>query len=283
MTINYEVIVTCAVTGAGDTVDKHPAIPVTPEQVASAAIEAADAGAAIVHIHVRDPETGAGSRDIELFRQSVEQVRASGRDVLINLTAGMGGDLIVDDDDPATPGPGSDLVNAETRMAHVEALRPDIASLDYVQTPNMLRTMATRYREIGVKPELEVFDLGHLRFANQMVQEGLLDDPPMYQICLGIPWGADATTATMSTMASQVPAHAVWSGFGISRMQMPMVAQAMLLGGNARVGLEDNLYLERGVHASNGELVSKAIRIITELGGRACSADEARGKLGLRG
>ena len=295
MTINYEVIVTCAVTGAGDTVDKHPAIPVTPEQVASAAIEAADAGAAIVHIHVRDPETGAGSRDIELFRQSVEQVRASGRDVLINLTAGMGGDLIVADDDPATPGPGSDLVNAETRMAHVEALRPDIASLDcgsinfsddnviYVQTPNMLRTMAARYREIGVKPELEVFDLGHLRFANQMVQEGLLDDPPMYQICLGIPWGADATTATMSTMASQVPAHAGWSGFGISRMQMPMVAQAMLLGGNARVGLEDNLYLERGVHASNGELVSKAIRIITELGGRACSADEARGKLGLRG
>ena len=157
MTINYEVIVTCAVTGAGDTVDKHPAIPVTPEQVANAAIEAADAGAAIVHIHVRDPKTGAGSRDIELFRQSVDRVRASGRDVLINLTAGMGGDLIVDDDDPATPAPGSDLVNAQTRMAHVEALRPDIASLDcgsinfsddnviYVQTPNMLRTMATRY------------------------------------------------------------------------------------------------------------------------------------------
>jgi uncharacterized protein (DUF849 family) len=295
MTINYEVIVTCAVTGAGDTVDKHPAIPVTPEQVANAAIEAADAGAAIVHIHVRDPKTGAGSRDIELFRQSVDRVRASGRDVLINLTAGMGGDLVVDDDDPATPAPGSDLVNAQTRMAHVEALRPDIASLDcgsinfsddnviYVQTPNMLRTMATRYREIGVKPELEVFDLGHLRFANQMVQEGLVDDPPMYQICLGIPWGADATTATMATMASQVPTHAVWSGFGISRMQMPMVAQAMLLGGNVRVGLEDNLYLERGVHASNGELVSKAIRIIKELGGRACSVDEARHKLGLSG
>ena len=295
MTINYEVIVTCAVTGAGDTVDKHPAIPVTPEQVANAAIEAADAGAAIVHIHVRDPKTGAGSRDIELFRQSVDRVRASGRDVLINLTAGMGGALVVDDDDPATPAPGSDLVNAQTRMAHVEVLRPDIASLDcgsinfgddnviYVQTPNMLRTMATRYREIGVKPELEVFDLGHLRFANQMVQEGLVDDPPMYQICLGIPWGADATTATMATMASQVPAHAVWSGFGISRMQMPMVAQAMLLGGNVRVGLEDNLYLERGVHASNGELVSKAIRIIKELGGRACSVDEARHKLGLSG
>ena len=199
MTINYEVIVTCAVTGAGDTVDKHPAIPVTPEQVANAAIEAADAGAAIVHIHVRDPKTGAGSRDIELFRQSVDRVRSSGRDVLSNLTAGMGGDLVVDDDDPATPAPGSDLVNAQTRMAHVEVLRPDIASLDcgsinfgddnviYVQTPNMLRTMATRYREIGVKPELEVFDLGHLRFANQMVQEGLVDDPPMYQICLGIP------------------------------------------------------------------------------------------------
>jgi len=293
MEMNREVVVTCAVTGAGDTVDKHPAIPVTPEQIASSAIEAADAGAAIVHIHVRDPETGQGSRDVALFRETVERVRASGRDVLINLTAGMGGDLIIDDDDPSVAGPGSDMVNAETRMAHVEALRPDIATLDcgtinfsdtnyiYVQTPNMLRKMARRYQEIGVKPEMEVFDLGHLRFANQLVQEGIINAPAMYQICLGIPWGAGADSATMTAMVGQLPPQVFWSGFGISRTQMPMVAQAMLLGGNVRVGLEDNLYLEKGVPASNAELVEKAIRIIRDLGGRVCTADEARNKLGI--
>ena len=293
MEMNREVVVTCAVTGAGDTVDKHPAIPVTPEQVANAAIEAADAGAAIVHIHVRDPETGQGSRDVTLFREAVERVRASGRDVLINLTAGMGGDLIIDDDDPSVAGPGSDMVNAETRMAHVEALRPDIATLDcgtinfsdsnyiYVQTPNMLRKMARRYQEIGVKPEMEVFDLGHLRFANQLVHEGIINAPAMYQICLGIPWGAGADSATMTAMVGQLPPQVFWSGFGISRAQMPMVAQAMLLGGNVRVGLEDNLYLEKGVPASNAELVEKAIRIIRDLGGRVCTADETRNKLGI--
>ena len=293
MEMNREVVVTCAVTGAGDTVDKHPAIPVTPEQVANAAIEAADAGAAIVHIHVRDPETGQGSRDVTLFREAVERVRASGRDVLINLTAGMGGDLIIDDDDPSVAGPGSDMVNAETRMAHVEALRPDIATLDcgtinfsdsnyiYVQTPNMLRKMARRYQEIGVKPEMEVFDLGHLRFANQLVHEGIINAPAMYQICLGIPWGAGADSATMTAMVGQLPPQVFWSGFGISRTQMPMVAQAMLLGGNVRVGLEDNLYLEKGVPASNAELVEKAIRIIRDLGGRVCTADETRNKLGI--
>ena len=293
MEMNREVVVTCAVTGAGDTVDKHPAIPITPEQVANAAIEAADAGAAIVHIHVRDPETGQGSRDVTLFREAVERVRASGRDVLINLTAGMGGDLIIDDDDPSVAGPGSDMVNAETRMAHVEALRPDIATLDcgtinfsdsnyiYVQTPNMLRKMARRYQEIGVKPEMEVFDLGHLRFANQLVHEGIINAPAMYQICLGIPWGAGADSATMTAMVGQLPPQVFWSGFGISRTQMPMVAQAMLLGGNVRVGLEDNLYLEKGVPASNAELVEKAIRIIRDLGGRVCTADETRNKLGI--
>jgi uncharacterized protein (DUF849 family) len=293
MEMNREVVVTCAVTGAGDTVDKHPAIPVTPEQVAIAAIEAADAGAAIVHIHVRDPETGQGSRDVELFREAVGRVRDSGRDVLINLTAGMGGDLIIDDDDPSVAGPGSDMVNADTRIAHVEELRPDIATLDcgtinfsdsnyiYVQTPNMLRKMAKRYQELGVKPEMEVFDLGHLRFANQLVREGLIDAPAMYQICLGIPWGAGADSATMTAMVGQLPPGVFWSGFGISRTQMPMVAQAMLLGGNVRVGLEDNLYLEKGVPASNGDLVEKAIRIIVDLGGRPCTVDETRSKLGI--
>ena len=285
MEMNTEVVVTCAVTGAGDTVGKHPDVPVTPEQVANAAI---------VHIHARDPETGIGSRDVDLFKDTVERIRNSGRDVLINLTAGMGGDLVVDDDDPTVAGPGTDMVNAETRIKHVELLRPDIATLDcgtinfsdsnyiYVQTPNMLRSMAARYQEIGVKPEMEVFDLGHLRFANQMLSEGLIDAPAMYQVCLGIPWGAGADPATMNAMVGQLPPNVFWSGFGISRAQMPMVAQAMLLGGNVRVGLEDNLYLERGVFASNGELVEKAIRIVRELGGRPCSADEARAKLRIK-
>jgi len=293
MAMNTNVVVTCAVTGAGDTVDKHPAIPITPEQIANSAIEAADAGAAIVHLHVRDPQTGKGSRDIALFKDVVERVRNSGRNVLINLTAGMGGDLIIDDDNPQVPAEGTDLITAEQRMAHVELLRPDIATLDcgtinfdnanyvYVQTPNMLRTMATRYAEIGVKPEMEVFDLGHLRFANQMVAEGLIKGPAMYQICLGIPWGAGADSATMNAMVNQLPSDVFWSGFGISRAQMPMVAQAVLLGGNARVGLEDNLFLEKGVPASNAQLVEKAVRIIGDLGGRVCDADEAREKLGI--
>ena len=293
MTMNTNVVVSCAVTGAGDTVDKHPAIPVTPEQIANSAIEAADAGAAIVHLHVRDPKTGKGSRDINLFKETVELVRNSGRNVLINLTAGMGGDLVVDDENPEVPAEGTDLVSAEERMAHVELLRPDIASLDcgtinfdnsnyvYIQTPNMLRAMAARYAEIGVKPEMEVFDLGHLRFANQMVSEGLIKGPPMYQVCLGIPWGAGADSATMTAMVGQLPRDAFWSGFGISRTQMPMAAQAMLLGGNVRVGLEDNLYLERGVPASNATLVEKAVRIIRDLGGQVCDADQARERLGL--
>ena len=293
MAMNTNMIVTCAVTGAGDTVDKHPAIPVTPEQIATSAIEAADAGAAIVHLHVRDPQTGKGSRDTALFKDVVERVRNSGRNVLINLTAGMGGDLVVDDDNPQVPAEGTDLITAEQRMAHVELLRPDIATLDcgtinfdnanyvFVQTPNMLRTMAARYAEIGVKPEMEVFDLGHLRFADQMVAEGLIKGPAMYQICLGIPWGAGADPATMNAMVNQLPSGVVWSGFGISRTQMPMVAQAMLLGGNARVGLEDNLYLEKGVPASNAQLVEKAVRIFGDLGGRVCDADEAREKLGI--
>jgi uncharacterized protein (DUF849 family) len=293
MTMNTNVVVTCAVTGAGDTVDKHPAIPVTPEQIANSAIEAADAGAAIVHLHVRDPKTGKGSRDINLFKETVELVRNSGRNVLINLTAGMGGDLVVDDENPQVPGEGTDLISAEERMAHVELLRPDIATLDcgtinfdnanyvYIQTPNMLRAMAARYAEIGVKPEMEVFDLGHLRFANQMVSEGLIKGPAMYQVCLGIPWGAGADSATMTAMVGQLPQDVFWSGFGISRTQMPMVAQAMLLGGNVRVGLEDNLYLERGVPASNATLVEKAVRIIRDLGGQVCDADQARERLGL--
>lgn len=292
--MNYEVILTCAVTGGGDTVGKHPAIPVTPRQIADAAIEAAKAGASIVHCHVRDPSTGKGGRDLECYRAMVGHIRASGVDIVINLTCGMGGDLTVDDGDPMKPGPGSDVVDWRARIAHVEELLPEMCTLDCgtmnfgdgntvsVQTPNILRAMAKRVRELGVKPELEVFDAGQLWFAKRMYEEGLLADPPLFQMCLGIPWGAPSDTATMSYMASQLPPNAVWAGFGISRMQMPMVAQAMVLGGNCRVGLEDNLYLEKGVFATNGQLVEKAGRIVRELGGRIMTPAQTRQKLKLK-
>ena len=290
--MNREVIVSCAVTGSGDTVGKHPDIPVTPEQIANAAIEAAKAGAAVAHMHVREPDSGAPSRNLAYYSEVVERVRDSDTDVVINLTAGMGGDFYPDDDDPSQPGPGTDMVGPHQRLEHVEALLPEICSLDcgtlnfgvgtYISTPAMLRTMAARIKELGVKPELECFDTGHVRFANQLIQEGLVDDPPLFQICLGIPWGAPATTDAMKTMADMVPDGAHWAGFGISAMEMPMVAQAVLLGGHVRVGLEDNLYLERGVFASNGQLVEKAIKIIELMGARAVTPAEAREKLGLR-
>lgn len=293
--MNNEVIVSCAVTGAGDTVGKHDGVPVTPEQIATATIEAAKAGAAIAHIHVRDPETGLGSRDPALFREVVERVRASDTDVVINLTAGMGGDWVPSADDPAMPGPGTDMVGAQERLAHVEELLPEICSLDcgtlnfgnddtiYISTPPTLRKMAELTSQWGVKPELEVFELGHVRFARQMVEEGLIQNPPLFQICLGIPWGADHSVDIMKTMRDQLPPDAAWAGFGISRMQMPMVAAAVLLGGNVRVGLEDNLYLERGVLATNAQLVERAIEIIERLGARTLTPAQTRQKLKLRG
>ncbi|MGR3312229.1 3-keto-5-aminohexanoate cleavage protein [Roseovarius indicus] len=293
--MNFEVVLTCAVTGAGDTTGKSPHVPVTPRQVADAAIEAAKAGAAIAHLHVRDPETGKGSRDVGLFEEAVALVRESETDVVINLTAGMGGDWSPSADDPAMPGPGTDMIGPEERLAHVKACMPEICSLDcgtlnfsdtddiYISTPPTLRRMAGLVQEWGVKPELEVFDLGHIRFAKQMVAEGLIADPPMFQLCLGIPWGADATVETMAAMKAQLPAGASWASFGISRMQMPMLAAAVAMGGNVRVGLEDNIYLDRGVLATNGQLVSRAVEIIERMGGRAVTPQEARNKLKLRG
>jgi uncharacterized protein (DUF849 family) len=293
--MNYEVIVTCAVTGAGDTVGKHPSIPVTPKQIADAAIEAAKAGATVAHCHVRDPNTGKPSRDPALYRELVERVRSSGVDVILNLTAGMGGDLEIGaGEKPLEFGAGTDLVGALTRLVHVEELLPEICTLDcgtlnfgdgdyiYVSTPAQLRAGAKRIQELGVKPELEVFDTGHLWFAKQMLKEGLLDDKPLFQLCLGIPWGAPADTTTMKAMVDNLPPGALWSGFGIGRMQMPMVAQAVLLGGNVRVGLEDNIWLDKGVFASNGTLVERAIEIITRLGARALTPEEGRKKLGLK-
>ena len=290
-----DVIITCAVTGAGETTDKSHLVPVTPEEIATSAIEAARAGAAVVHIHVRDLQTKAGSRDPELFRQAVELVRQSDVDVVINLTAGMGGDWVPSDEDPSMPGPGTDMIGPEERLEHVVLCKPDICSLDcgtmnfgngsytYINTAPYLRKMAAMVQELGVKPELEVFDLGQIRLARALVDEGLIDAPPMFQLCLGIPWGAGADTETMAAMKQALPADALWAGFGISRMQMPMVAQAVLLGGNVRVGLEDNIYLDRGVLASNADLVTRAREIIERLGARVVGADEARQMMHLSG
>lgn len=293
--MNYEVIVTCAVTGAGDTTTKHPGVPVTPKQIAEAAIEAAKAGAAIAHIHVRDPETGKGSRDPKLFAEVVDRIRSSDTDIVINLTAGMGGDWVPSEADPSMPGPGTDMIGPLERLTHVKELLPEICSLDcgtlnfgngeeiYISTPPTLRKMAALAKEWGVKPELEVFELGHIRFARQMIAEGLIDDPPMFQICLGIPWGADHTVDTLKVMKDHLPGDASWTSFGISKMQMPIAAASVAMGGNVRVGLEDNIYLDRGVLASNGQLVERAVGIIERMGARAVTPAEARKRLNLRG
>jgi uncharacterized protein (DUF849 family) len=290
--MNNDVIISCAVTGAGDTTSRSNLVPVTPRQIADSAIEAAKAGAAVVHVHVRDPQTGQGSRDPALFKKTVDMIRDSGVDMIINLTAGMGGDWVPSEGDPSLPGPGTDMIGPEARLTHVVECKPDICSLDcgtmnfggnytYINTAPYLRTMAKIVQELGVKPELEVFDLGQVRLARSLIEDGLIDAPPMFQICLGIPWGAGADTETMAAMKQALPADAIWAGFGISKMQMPMVAQAILLGGNVRVGLEDNIYLDRGVLASNGMLVERAVEIIERMGARVLGPDEARSKIGL--
>jgi uncharacterized protein (DUF849 family) len=282
------------VTGSGSSVGKHPAIPVTPEEIATAAIEAARAGAAIAHIHVRDPDSGRPSRRVSLYREVVERIRENETDVVINLTTGMGGDLFLGpDENPLELTGDTDLVGQLERMRHVEELLPEICSLDcgsfnydegnyvYVSTPGMLRLGAQRLQAIGVKPELEVFDLGHLSFARALQDEGLLDDPPLFQVCLGIRWGAAAGTRNFLAMVDQLPEGANWAGFGVGAMEMPMVAQAVLLGGNVRVGLEDNLYLDRGVFASNAQLVERARKIVELMGAKIQTPEQARQTLGL--
>lgn len=295
MPMNQDVIITAALTGAGDTVRKSPHVPVTPEQIAKSAVEAAEAGAAAVHIHVRDPETGEPARDPRLYRETVERIKETGTDVIINLTAGMGGDLVVD---PARPLeqlgtlPGTDLVGGLDRLPHVEELLPDICTLDcgslnfgdnlYVSTPEMLRQGARRIQELGVRPELEIFDTGHLWFAKQLHAEGLLDDPTVFQLCMGIPWGAPADPGVLQSMVNMLPDGAQWASFAIGRMQMPWVAQSILLGGHVRVGLEDNLYLGKGNKATNAQLVERAVQITEGIGARVATPDEARAKLGLK-
>ncbi|RSN61774.1 NADPH:quinone reductase [Streptomyces sp. WAC 04229] len=293
MPMTENVIITCALTGAGDTVRKSPHVPVTPEQIARNAVEAAAAGAAVVHIHVRDPETGAPSRDPKLYREVVERVKETGTDVVINLTAGMGGDLVIDPDDPLTHLPGTDLVSGLERLPHVEDLLPDICTLDcgslnfgdgsnlYVSTPDMLRAGARRIQELGVRPELEIFDTGQLWFAKQLLAEGLLDDPTVFQLCMGIPWGAPADPGVLQSMVNMLPDGARWASFALGRMQMPWVAQSILLGGHVRVGLEDNLYLGKGNKATNAQLVERAVTVTESIGARVATPDEARATLGL--
>ena len=294
MPMTENVIITCALTGAGDTVRKSPHVPVTPEQIARNAVEAAAAGAAVVHIHVRDPETGDPSRDPKLYREVVERVKETGTDVVINLTAGMGGDLVIDPDDPLTHLPGTDLVSGLERLPHVEDLLPDICTLDcgslnfgdgstlYVSTPDMLRAGARRIQELGVRPELEIFDTGQLWFAKQLLAEGLLDDPTVFQLCMGIPWGAPADPGVLQSMVNMLPDGARWASFALGRMQMPWVAQSILLGGHVRVGLEDNLYLGKGNKATNAQLVERAVTITESIGARVATPDEARATLGLK-
>jgi uncharacterized protein (DUF849 family) len=290
-----KIIITCAVTGAGDTVGKHPAIPVTPEQIAGAALEAASAGATVVHCHVRNIVTGKGARDVSLYRDVMERIRAKNKDVIINLTAGMGGDLVVGDGEtPMSWGEGTDVVGPLERLIHVKELRPEICTLDcgslnfgdgngiVVQTPTQLREQAKLIKSYGVKPEMEIFDSGNLWFANQMYKEGLIEGPPLYQLCLGIPWGAPFNTETMAYQKSQLPDGAIWAAFSIGRSQFHAVAQAVLLGGHVRVGLEDNLYLDKGVFASNGSLVEKAVKLIEMLGTKVATPAEGREILGLK-
>jgi uncharacterized protein (DUF849 family) len=293
--VNTEVFITCAVTGVGATTERSKLVPVTPGQIADAALEAARAGAAIVHIHVREPSTGGPSRDPALYREVVERVRAADVDVVINLTAGMGGDLVLGGvESPLPPNPdGTDMAGATARLEHVAELRPEICTLDcgtmnfaegdYVMTntPSMLREMARQIRELGVRPEIEVFDTGHLVFAKQLIEEGLVDEPAMLQLCMGIPYGAPDDPGTLLALVNQLPADCVFSAFAIGRAQLPYVALAPIVGGNVRVGLEDNIWLERGVKATNGQLVERAVAILEAMNVHVLGPEETREKLRL--
>ena len=287
-------IITCALTGAGDTTAKNPAVPVTPAEIAESGIAAARAGAAIVHIHVRDLETRLSAMNLDYYREVVERIRDSGGDVVINLTTGPGARFVPGDPDPKIAGPGSTITTPARRVEHILALRPEICSLDmgsmnfgphvFANIPAHLTRMAAYIREAGVKPELEVFEAGHIQLAAKMVADGAFDEPQLFQIVLGVPWGAPATPEAMIFMRNLLPPGANWAGFGIGRAEFPFVALAAMLGGHCRVGLEDNLYLERGVLApSNAALVEKAVRVLELTGATVATSQQAREILGLRG
>lgn len=293
--MNREVFITCAVTGSGGTQDRSPHVPRSPQQIAESAIEAAKAGAAIVHCHVRDPETGAPRRDIHLYREVTERIRAAEVDVVLNLTAGMGGDMVFGS--PEAPLPlkqqGTDMAGATERMEHVRQCLPEISTLDcgtmnfaeadYVMTntPGMLRAMGSMMTEMGVKPEVEAFDTGHLWFAKELVKEGVLAPDALVQLCMGVPWGAPDDLNTFMAMVNNVPKEWTFSAFALGRNQMAYAAAAVLAGGNVRVGLEDNLWLGKGQLATNAQLVERAVSIVENLGARVIGPEEVRRKLNL--
>lgn len=292
--MNREVFVTCAVTGSGATQDRSPHVPRSPREIAQSAIEAAKAGAAVVHCHVRDPDTGAPSRKLEYYREVTDRIRASDVDVVLNLTAGMGGDIVFGGAQaPLPPAAGTDMVGAAERLAHVAECLPEICTLDcgtmnfaeadYVMTntPGMLQAMGRMITEMGVKPEIEAFDSGHLWYAKQLVADGVLKPDALVQLCMGVPWGAPDDLGTFMAMVGNVPSDWTFSAFALGRHQMPYVAAAVLAGGNVRVGLEDNLMLDRGVLAENWQLVERATGIIENLGARVIGPAEVRQKLGL--
>jgi len=295
LAINRDVFITCAVTGSGGTQDKSPHVPRSPAEIAESAIEAAKAGAAVVHCHVRDPETGAPARDPALYRELTDRIRASDTDVVLNLTAGMGGDMVFGSTESPLPldAAGTDMAGAAERMAHVAECLPEICTLDcgtmnfaeadYVMTntPGMLRAMGGMMTELGVRPEIEAFDTGHLWFATELVREGVLTGPALVQLCMGVPWGAPNDMNTFMAMVNNIPSDWTWSGFSLGRDQMPYVAAAVLAGGNVRVGLEDNLFLDRGVLATNAQLVERAVTIIEAMGAKVVGPSEVRQKLGL--
>jgi len=292
--MNREVFITCAVTGAGATQDKSPHVPRSPEQIADSAIEAARAGAAVVHCHVRDPHSGEPRRDVDLFKELTERIRAADVDVVLNLTAGVGGDMVMGPADAPLPlQSGTDIANAAERVEHIRICRPEICTLDcgtmnfaesdYVMTntPGMLRAMGTLMTQFGVKPEIEAFDTGHLWLAKQLVSEGVLLDDALVQCCMGVPWGAPDDLNTLMAMVNNIPDNWTWSAFSLGRNQMPYVAASVLAGGNVRVGLEDNLMLSKGVPATNAQLVERAVTIINSLGASVIGPEEVRKRLKL--
>jgi len=294
LTMNRNVFITCAVTGSGSTQDKSPHVPRSPEQIANSAIDAAKAGAAIVHCHVRDPKTGAPSRDLALYREVTDRIRAAEVDVVLNLTAGMGGDMVFGGTESPLPTvAGTDMVGATERMAHVAECLPEICTLDcgtmnfaeadYVMTntPGMLQAMGQMMTNLGVKPEIEAFDTGHLWYAKQLVKDGILDSPALVQLCMGVPWGAPNDLNTFMAMVNNIPDDWQWSAFSLGRDQMPYAAASVLAGGNVRVGLEDNLMLDRGVLATNAQLVERAATVVTNMGANIIGPAEVRALLGL--
>ncbi|MFC3075139.1 3-keto-5-aminohexanoate cleavage protein [Shinella pollutisoli] len=295
LAMNRDVFITCAVTGSGDTAGKSPHVPRSPKAIAEAAIDAAKAGAAIVHCHVRDPETGAPSRRNDLYREVTDRIRQAEVDVVLNLTAGMGGDMIFGDVESPLPlkPEGTDMAGATERVSHVAECLPEICTLDcgtmnfslgdYVMTntPSMLRAMARKMTELGVRPEIEAFDTGHLWFAKQLAEEGIIEDPVLIQLCMGIPWGAPDDLNTYMAMVNNVPANWTFSAFSIGRNAMAYPAAAVLAGGNVRVGLEDNLYIAKGQLATNAQLVEKAVSIVENMGARVIGPAEVREKLKL--